>query len=184
MLVGKNAAVRTAREAGLDGLCDLIPDVRPIGDHWPLAIGSECGWITPFRDNGWWTDDFGRVLVTDRAGERHGYVNYYRASHNYPGHEIGCRIFRPEKRGKGILSEAVGLFVAHLLSAKEIERIQTLAHPDNVGSRRVLERCGFSFEGVLRRAHFDRGTHTDLATYAILRGESRPLEELLEPLAS
>jgi hypothetical protein len=35
----------TAREADLDGLYDLIAGVRMIGDHWPLTIGSESGWI-------------------------------------------------------------------------------------------------------------------------------------------
>ncbi len=179
MLVGRNVVVRTVREADLDGLYDLIADVRTIGDHWPLTIGSESGWIKQFRENGWWTDDFGRMLVTDRGGKRLGYVNYYRASHSYPGLEIGYRIFRPEERGKGIMSEAVGLFVAYLFSAKQFERIQALAHPDNMGSRRVLERCGFSFEGILRRAHFDRGIYTDLAMYSILRGEAKPLAALL-----
>jgi hypothetical protein len=33
MLVGTNVVVRTAREADLDGLYDLIADVRTIGDH-------------------------------------------------------------------------------------------------------------------------------------------------------
>ena len=82
------------------------------------------------------------------------------------------------------MTEAVGLSWGTSFTAKPIERIQALAHPDNVGSRRVLERCGFSLEGVLRRAHFDRGTYTDLAMYSILRGEARPLEELLAPLTS
>jgi ribosomal-protein-alanine N-acetyltransferase len=82
------------------------------------------------------------------------------------------------------MREAVGLFAGYLFTAKQIERVQALAHPDNVGSRRVLERCGFSLEGVLRRAHFDRGTYTDLAMYSILRGEARPLEELLARLTS
>ncbi len=182
MLVGRRVIVRTARDGDLDGLYDLIADVRTIGDHWPLTIGSESGWIKQFRDNGWWTDDFGRMLVTDLGGRVLGYVNYYRASHSYQGLEIGYRIFRPEDRGKGFMTEAVALFVGYLFSAKQIERVQALTHPDNAGSRQVLERCGFLFEGIVRKAHFDRGVHTDLALYAVLRGEARTLDELMAPL--
>jgi ribosomal-protein-alanine N-acetyltransferase len=184
MLVGRNVIVRTVRDRDIDGLYDLTADVRAIGDHWPLTVGSESSWVKQYRENGWWTDDFGRMLVTDRAGACLGYVNYYRASHSYPGLEIGYRVFRPEDRGHGIMTEAVALFVGYLFSAKQIERIQALTHPDNVGSRRVLERCGFAFEGTLRRAHFNRGEYTDLAMYSVLRGETKPLATLLAPADS
>jgi RimJ/RimL family protein N-acetyltransferase len=122
------------------------------------------------------------MLVTDRTGRLLGFVNYYRPPHSYQGLEIGYRISRPDDRGKGFVTEAVGLFVGYLLAAKQIERVQALAHPENVGSHRLLERRGFTFEGTLRRAHFDRGMYNDLATYSILRGEAGPLEELLAPI--
>jgi hypothetical protein len=52
-----------AREADLDERYDLIADLRTIGDHWPLTMGSEFEWIKRFRENGWWTDGFDRMLV-------------------------------------------------------------------------------------------------------------------------
>lgn len=80
------------------------------------------------------------------------------------------------------MSEAVPLFVAYLFEAKPIERVQALAHPENEGSCRLLERCGFKLEGTLRRAHYDRGTHHDLQVYSILRAEAPALSDLLAPL--
>lgn len=133
--------------------------MRAIGDHWPLRIGSELEWLKRFRENGWWTEDFGRLLLTDRDGKRLGYLNYYKPSHSYQGLEIGYRIFQPEDCGQGCMSEAIPLFVAYLFEAKTIERIQALVNSENKGSARVLERAGFIFEGTLRRAHFDRGTY-------------------------
>lgn len=41
MLTGHRVVLRTFREPDLEGLYDLIADVRAIGDHWPLHIGSE-----------------------------------------------------------------------------------------------------------------------------------------------
>lgn len=181
MLTGHRVILRTVREEDLDGLFDLIADVRTIGDHWPLRIGSESEWRKKFHENGWWSEDFGRMLLTDRDGERLGYLNYYMPSHSYHGREIGYRIFRPEDRRRGYMSEAIPLFVAYLFGAKTIERIQALAHPDNEGSCRLLERCGFTFEGTLRHAHYDRGTYNDLQMYSILRADAPELSSLLAP---
>lgn len=52
--------------------------------------------------------------MTDRDGRILGSVNYYRSSHRYQGLEIGYRIFQPADRGKGLMTEAVGVFVAYL----------------------------------------------------------------------
>lgn len=181
MLTGHHVILRTVREADLDGLYDLIADVRTIGDHWPLQIGSESEWIKRFHENGWWTDDFGRLLLTDREGRRLGYLNYYSPSHSYQGLEIGYRIFRPEDRGQGYMSEAIPLFVSYLFGAKTIERIQALVNPGNTGSCHVLERCGFVCEGTIRHSHYDRGQHNDLKMYSILRDEAADLSDLLAP---
>jgi len=181
MLVGHRVILRTAREPDLEGLYDLIADVRTIGDHWPLRVGSESQWLKQFEETGWWKDDFGRMLLTDRDGRILGYLNYYNASHSYEGLEVGYRIFRPEDRGQGYMSEALPLFAAYLFSAKQIHRLQALADTDNEGSRRLLERCGFQHEGTLRGAHFNRGGFHDLQVYSMLRSEAPDLMELLAP---
>jgi hypothetical protein len=164
MLVGRNAVVQTARAAAHDRLRVRMDQAVP---RERLVDGQ----LRPdARDRSRRTAPRVRELLPcipqlSRARDRHS-------------------IFRPEERGKGIMREAVGLFVGYLFSAKQIERIQALGHPENVGSRRVLERCGFSFEGILRRAHFDRGSYTDLALHSILRWEAESLEELLALLGS
>ena len=106
------------REAAPDGLYDLIANVRTIGNHWPLSVGAECDWSKPLRDNSWWTDGFGRMLVTDRTGRVLGYANYYRPSHSYQGLEIGYRVFRPEDCGKGFMMETTALFVGYSSAAR------------------------------------------------------------------
>lgn len=182
MLTGQRVILRTARQSDLEGLYDLIADVRTIGDHWPLRVGSEPQWLKQFDETGWWKDDFGRMLLTDREGRILGYVNYYMPSHSYQGLEIGYRIFKPEDRGQGFMSEALPLFVAYLFSAKEVNRIQALADTENEGSCRLLERSGFAYEGTLRDAHFDRGAYNDLRMYSILRSDAPALADLLSPI--
>jgi RimJ/RimL family protein N-acetyltransferase len=96
-------------------------------------------------------------------------------------YELGYRIYKPESWGMGYMSEAVSLIVAYLFETKPVDRIQATAMLGNEGSKKVLERCGFQCEGVLRKAIFHRGQAEDLYLYSIVRGESRPLRELLAP---
>jgi RimJ/RimL family protein N-acetyltransferase len=52
--------------------------------------------------------------------------------------------------GLGYATEALRAMVA-LASALRIERLQALCHPEHAASRHVLEKCGFTREGLLRR---------------------------------
>jgi RimJ/RimL family protein N-acetyltransferase len=69
-------------------------------------------------------------------------------------------------RGKGYGLEAVRLFTEHLL-ANGWPRVQASTALDNHAMRRVLERAGYGFEGVLRGfAPGDDGAREDYAMYA------------------
>ena len=77
----------------------------------------------------------------------------------------------PNERGKGYGTEAIQLMVDYLFLAKDIVRIQAETHPQNKTSSRVLEKAGFSKEGVIRKSFFSRGVWRDTALYSILREE-------------
>ncbi len=182
MLVGHRVILRPFRRSDLEGLYDLVADVREIGEFWPLGCVSEPRWLKRFEETSWWSDEFKLFLVTDLEGRRLGQVNVYKASHSYEGWELGYRIYRPEDRAKGYMTEAVRLATAYLFGQEPIERVQILLDPRNEGSRIVAERAGYSLEGTLRGAHFDRGEYRDLLLYSILRSEAPSLAELLDPL--
>lgn len=50
-----------------------------------------------------------------------------------------------------------------------IERLEAVAAVENVASRRVLEKCGFAFEGIARGYLILSGERVDHARYALLR---------------
>jgi len=179
MLVGRRVILRPFRRSDLDGLYELSADVRKKGEHWPLGCVSEPRWFAQFEESKWWTDEFKLFLVTDRAGRRLGQVNVYKASHSYDGWELGYRIYRPEDRRKGYTSEAVKICTAYLFEKEPIARVQILLDPGNQGSRRVAEKAGYTLEGTLRHAHFDRGEYRDLLLLSILRADAPRLDELV-----
>jgi len=53
-------------------------------------------------------------------------------------------------RGRGVMSRAVRLLVGWGFAELDLARIQAMTHPDNAASARVLERLGFTREGLLR----------------------------------
>lgn len=57
-----------------------------------------------------------------------------------------------EHWGHGYMTEAVRAVLAHSFGAMGLDLISANCYPDNVRSRRVLEKCGFQYEGTLRQA--------------------------------
>ncbi len=85
--------------------------------------------------------------------------------------DIGYCIGR-EYWAKGYMSEAVAAMITHLLGTVGLNRIAASHDPDNVASGRVMQKCGMTYEGTRRTAHYcaRRGFH-DLACYAIIKSD-------------
>ena len=84
--------------------------------------------------------------------------------------EIGT-ILIPSERQKGFGKEAVTIFVDYLFLTKNISRIQATTDVRNTGSQKVLEKTGFTKEGIIRDMIFNQGNWRDFALYSILRKE-------------
>jgi RimJ/RimL family protein N-acetyltransferase len=86
--------------------------------------------------------------------------------------EIGYWV-RADARRRGVASRALRLATRFALSAGAA-RVQLRADVENVASRRVAERAGFTLEGVLRSAHWNHriGRRQDWAMYSLLPGEA------------
>jgi len=54
--------------------------------------------------------------------------------------------------GRGVMTEAARAVVAKAWKDPAVWRVSAHCHADNIGSARVLERCGMKLEGRVRRA--------------------------------
>jgi RimJ/RimL family protein N-acetyltransferase len=64
--------------------------------------------------------------------------------------ELGIELYDESDRGRGLGSEVVRVLSSHLFEHEGAMRFQASTDVDNVAMRRSLEKCGFTFEGVLR----------------------------------
>jgi RimJ/RimL family protein N-acetyltransferase len=88
--------------------------------------------------------------------------------------EIGLDLWEPSDRGRGLGSETVRLITSHLFDAERAHRVQATTDVGNAAMRRSLEKCGFTFEGVLRGfMPVADGAPQDYAMYATTRDDRR-----------
>lgn len=179
MIEGKNINLRVVRESDLDELLKLNSDISERGDYDSFQLPIEPTFRSRFRENGLWTEDFGTMLICDKSGKILGDISYFKGLRYCEGYEIGYRLFKKESRGKGYMTEALKLFSAYMFSIKSIIRLQVNCFCENAASRRTAEKCGFKYEGTMRKAVFCRGRYYDLDLLSIMREECPVFTELI-----
>jgi ribosomal-protein-alanine N-acetyltransferase len=171
MIRGRSIALRVVRESDLAALLELDNDLERRGAFVPNRLRPEPVFRKEFQETGFLTEEMGRLLIVDAEDRVLGVLGYFKPVHYMDALEIGYSITDPALRGRGIATEAVALLVGWLFGTKKLGRLQLTLIPENAASRRVAEKSGFRFEGVLRRAVFSQGKSADLEMWALLREE-------------
>jgi ribosomal-protein-alanine N-acetyltransferase len=71
------------------------------------------------------------------------------------------------------MTEALHSVIAYGFDHLRLNRIEAWVMPENRASSRVLEKLGFSSEGVLRERGFWKGTYHDLEMFSLLKRERK-----------
>lgn len=96
------------------------------------------------------------VFVKDDVYEKSGELGYWLSEAHW---------------GKGIMTEAVRQICREAFSKWDIIRIFAEPFDYNRGSRRVLEKAGFTYEGTMRNGVFKNGKVHSYCLYSLLREE-------------
>ena len=84
---------------------------------------------------------------------------------------IGYGLAKLKYYNKGYVTEAVKLMLEYGFKNIGMERIFAHTLEQNIGSQRVLEKCGFVLEGRERKAEYFGGKRYDRLIYGLLSGE-------------
>lgn len=112
-----------------------------------------------------------RWAITDRAsGEFLGSCGFWRLIKQHYRAEIGYEL-APERWGQGVMPEAAAAVLTFGFTTMGLHSVEAQIHPDNTGSRRVLEKLGFVQEGYFRENYYEQaeGRFTDTAVFSLLR---------------
>ena len=77
--------------------------------------------------------------------------------------------------GQGIVTKALKAVIKYGFEKLQFNRIEAYVMSDNIGSYRVLQKCGFMFEGVLRQHRFHNGKYIDIGSYSIIYKDFLPI---------
>jgi RimJ/RimL family protein N-acetyltransferase len=84
--------------------------------------------------------------------------------------EIGYAL-TSDAQGRGLMAPALTDLLAELFGQTAIERLEARCSVDNVASQHVLDKAGFTREGLLRGYFELEGRRVDNYLYAILRSD-------------
>lgn len=77
----------------------------------------------------------------------------------------------PTARGEGYAAEAVDALAMALIRQHGLHRVELRVAPGNIASRRVAEKAGFSYEGLLRNAGYLHAGRVDLELWSLVSAD-------------
>jgi ribosomal-protein-alanine N-acetyltransferase len=110
-------------------------------------------------------------IIEDRKTHRLiGAVRFNHFDKKWRVGEIGYEL-HPDFWGRGLMTEAVGAVIACGYQTFRLNRIEAWTLPGNGASDRVLEKCGFRYEGTLRQRAFFKKAYHDFRMFGRLAGD-------------
>jgi len=167
MLEGKNVNLRIVEREDLPLLIDWNSNSEFYGEKWyDMLQLSKTDWEKRY-DN--LTADTKWFFIEKKDGTKIGEIGHFMSGKLL---EIYYYLVQSE-RGKGYGTEAIMIMVDYLFLSRELMRVQATTDVSNIVSQRVLEKAGFTKEGIIRKSNFTRGKWCDDCLYGILREEWR-----------
>ncbi|MDI5938563.1 GNAT family N-acetyltransferase [Micromonospora sp. DH15] len=133
---------------------------------WQAEIGNHASRLAGTR---WLAGEAADLAIVDaHTGELAGGCMLYHDEQATGQAMIGFSLL-PAGRGRGLATRAVRLVTGWAFDGVGLARVWAGTRPENAASQRVLERAGFTREGLLRgRLPGPDGTRVDSVQYARL----------------
>ena len=97
-----------------------------------------------------------------------GTIGFYRLKLDHHTAEIGYML-DADHWGKALMSEALEAAVRCGFDRYRFHRTEAITDPRNSASRKVLEKCGFTLEGIQKENYLWNGEFQDSTIYGRLR---------------
>jgi ribosomal-protein-alanine N-acetyltransferase len=109
-------------------------------------------------------------VETKDNGQIIGMVGLIAVNHARRNGEIGYWLAKPFW-GQGLMAEAIKLMLRFCFVELKLHRVQAHVFPANKASLRLLEKAGFTREGLIREAFLKNGEYVDCYVYSILEDD-------------
>ena len=103
-----------------------------------------------------------------------GTIDFVTINSKHKSAEVGY-VLSEDFWGDGFTTEATRRIIEYGFTELGLVRIQARCFVENIGSQRVMEKAGMTFEGIIRKGMFAKGKYQDLKLYSILAEEYQAL---------
>ncbi|MER7846575.1 GNAT family protein [Kitasatospora sp. NPDC096077] len=167
--------LRPIAEADLTAMGGMLNDPDALGEFQWYGWGDPERFRRRWAEHGLLSEEQWVFAVAGDAGEFLGFVAASRkgARPTAPYWSIGAQLL-PQARGRGIGTTAQRLLVDYLFAHTPVMRLEADTEAGNLAEQRVLEKLGFTREGVHRAMAFRDGQWRDMVYYSLLRTDPRP----------
>lgn len=167
-----NYKLRKSKMEDADALLKITHDKEVMRYHG--TSGSFLGSVAAAKaELNWFNNQFsnnaGRFVITETARDEYiGDIGFFNFIETHNRVELGYKLKRAYW-GQGIITGFIGILLKWGFSELSYNRVEALVDPRNEGSKIVLTRNHFSYEGTLRDYEFEHGHFVDVEMYSILK---------------
>jgi ribosomal-protein-alanine N-acetyltransferase len=110
--------------------------------------------------------------ITDKQlAKTIGWIGYHTYCTDHNRAEIGYYLMEDHYKGKGIMSEVLPHIIAYGFEKMKLHRIEACVGPANEPSNKLMQKFGFTKEGLMRDHYLRDGIYHDSLMYSLLKRE-------------
>ncbi|MHA6483536.1 GNAT family N-acetyltransferase [Paenibacillus sp. strain BS8-2] len=148
------------------------PDVSEFTTWYPHQTMADTWGFIEHLTNKYTNGELAPWGVEDKATSTFiGTCGFVHWSTAHASAELGYALSK-EYWNKGLMTEAAKQIVDFGFRHMGLVRIEARCLVPNIGSAKVMEKLGMTYEGTMRKVVKHKGTHQDLLLYAIVREDS------------
>ena len=164
MIQQENLTIRPVEERDLAFL-QLAQTQGMRGSFQEAQMESMARLRSQWEKDGMLGEQF-QMLMVELEGQPMGFVTAFFVREGMV--RVGIQLDE-NYRGQRVGSRAFALLRDYLLENFPLVRLEADTDVDNIAAQKMLERCGFRAEGVLRKYRFHHGSYHDSYLYSYIR---------------
>lgn len=111
------------------------------------------------------------LLIERETGATIGAMGYHAWMVPCNRAEIGYALNNDRHKNKGYASEAMKPILQYGFQQMRLNRVEAFLSPENIPSKKLVEKFGFQYEGLLKEHYYSDNGYEDSACYGLLRSE-------------
>lgn len=168
MMIKDSIIIRTVNEEDLSLLYKWNSQ-QARGSYQEFQFDSLVSIKKNYNESGFNSDKFKMLIIEIENVKPIGlvYISFVRQGLV----RIGLVICEENFRSGGFGAKSTKMIVNHLFDNYPIMRIEAETDNENIGAQKVLEKSGFTREGILRSYRYHHNQWRDFVLYSILNNE-------------